>query len=57
LEHEKRSLQEKVYNLAKATFSPSGKNPRKSAGQGLLLGRPIPEAVRRPKLTDPADGD
>jgi len=54
LEHEKRSLQKKVSDLEKAISSPSGSNPRDSALQRLLLESPIPEAVRRPKLTDPA---
>jgi hypothetical protein len=56
LEHEKRTVQHKVSNLEKAIFSPSGRNPRNSARQVLLLERPIPEAVGRPKLTDPAEG-
>jgi hypothetical protein len=57
LEHEKKSLQKKVCDLEKAISSPSGRNPRDSALQRLLLESPIPEAVRRPKLTDPAEGD
>ena len=55
LEHEKRSLQKKVSHLEKAISSPSGSNPRDSALQRLLLESPIPEVVRRPKLTDPAE--
>ena len=57
LENEKRSLQKKVCDLEKAISSPNGRNPRDSALQRLLLESPIPEAVRRPKLTDPAEGD
>jgi predicted nuclease with TOPRIM domain len=57
LEHEKRSLQKKVCDLEKAISSPSGRNPRDSALQRLLKESPIPEAVRRPKLTDPAEDD
>jgi chromosome segregation ATPase len=57
LDHEKRSLQKKVSDLEKAISSPSGSNPRDSALQRLLLESPIPEAVRRPKLTDPAEDD
>jgi hypothetical protein len=57
LEHENRSLQKKVYDLEKAISSLSGRNPRDSVLQRLLLERPIPEAVRRPKLTDPIEDD
>ena len=57
LEHENRSLQKKVYDLEKAISSPSGRNPRDSVLQRLLMKRPIPEAVRRPKLTDAAEGN
>ena len=55
MEHEKRSLQKKLSDLEKAISSPSGSNPRDSALQRLLLESPIPEAARRPKLTDPAE--
>jgi chromosome segregation ATPase len=57
LEHEKRSLQKKIRDLEKAISSPSGKNPRDSALQRLILESPIPEAVKIPKLTDPAETD
>lgn len=57
LEHEKRSLQKKIRDLEKAITSPSGKNPRDSVLQRLILESPIPEAVRIPRLTDPAEGD
>jgi hypothetical protein len=57
LEHEKRSLKEKVSNLENTTFSLSGRNTRNNARQRLLLERPIPEAVKRPKLIDHAEGD
>jgi hypothetical protein len=57
LEDEKRSLQEKVSNRENTIFSLIGRNPRSIAHQRLLLERPIPEEVRRPKLTDPAEGD
>jgi ABC-type phosphate transport system auxiliary subunit len=50
LKHKKRSLQKKVYELEKAISSPSGRNHRDSVLQR-------PEAVRRPKLTDPAEDD
>ena len=56
LEHEKRSLQEKVSNPEKVV-SHSGRNPRNSARQRLLLERPLPVAVQRPKLTAPAEGN
>ena len=56
LEHEKRILQEKVSNPDKVV-SHSGRNPRNSARQRLLLERPLPVAVQRPKLTDPAEGN
>jgi septal ring factor EnvC (AmiA/AmiB activator) len=52
MDHEKRSLQQKVSNLENALFSLSGRNPSNSANQRLLLERPILEEVRRPKLTD-----
>jgi len=57
LEHEKRSLQKKVYEREKAISSPSGRNHKDSVLQRLLLESPIPEAVRRPKLTDHAEDD
>lgn len=57
LEHEKRSLQKKIHDLEKAISSPSGKNPRDSALQRLILESPIPEAVKIPRLTDPAETD
>lgn len=57
LEHEKRSLQKKVRDLEKAISSPSGKNPRDSALRRLILESPIPEAVKVPRLTDPAEAD
>lgn len=55
LEHEKKSLQKKIHDLEKAISSPSGKNPRDSALQRLILESPIPEAVKIPRLTDPAE--
>ncbi|XP_033610383.1 E3 ubiquitin-protein ligase TRAIP isoform X3 [Cryptotermes secundus] len=57
LEHEKKSLQKKIHDLEKAISSPSGKNPRDSALQRLILESPIPEAVKIPRLTDPAETD
>jgi predicted nuclease with TOPRIM domain len=57
LEHEKRSLQKKIRDLEKAIISPNGKNPRDSALQRLILESPIPEAVKIPRLTDPAEGE
>jgi hypothetical protein len=58
LEHEKRSLQKKVYELEKAiSSSPSGRNHKDSVLQRFLPESPIPEAVTRPKLTDPAEDD
>ena len=56
-EHEKRSLQKKVCDLENAIASPSGRNPRHNALQRRLLKRHIPEAVRIPKLIDPAEGN
>jgi len=55
LGHKNRSLQKKVYGLEKALLS--GRNPRDSVLQRLFLERPIPEAVRRPKLADPTEDD
>jgi predicted nuclease with TOPRIM domain len=57
LEHEKKSLQKKVHDLEKAISSPSGKNPSDSALRRLILESPIPEAVKIPRLTDPAEAD
>jgi chromosome segregation ATPase len=57
LEREKRSLQKKIRDLEKAISSPSGKNPRDNALQRLILESPIPDAVKVPRLTDPAEAD
>ena len=56
LDHEKRSLEEKLSSLENATFSVSGRNTWNIARQRLLLERPTQEAVKRPKLTNPAEG-
>jgi septal ring factor EnvC (AmiA/AmiB activator) len=57
LEHEKRRLQKKVHDLENAISSPSGKNPRDSALRRLILESPIPEAIKVPRLTNPAEAD
>jgi len=55
LDHEKRSLQKKLYEFEKAVSSPSGSNPRDSVLQRHLLESRVPEAVRRPNLNDPTE--
>ncbi|XP_069681479.1 E3 ubiquitin-protein ligase TRAIP-like [Periplaneta americana] len=57
MEQEMRGLQKKVRDLEKAISSPSGKNPRDSALRRLILESPLPEAAKRPKLTDPNAAD
>ena len=57
LEHEKSSLQNKIYKFETAVSSPSGRNPRDSVLQKPLWVRPVPSAVKRPKLTDPTEDD
>jgi hypothetical protein len=56
-QNENRSLHKKVSDLEKAIFSPSGRNSRNCVFQRCSFGSLIPEAVRRTKLTDPAEGD
>ena len=56
LDREKRNLEEKLSSLANAT-SVNGRYTRNSARQRLLLERPTHEAVKRPKLTNPAEGE
>ena len=57
VQEENRSLIRKISDLEKAITSPSSNNPRDNALRRLILESPLPEAVKRPRLTDPADGD
>ena len=56
-EQEKKSLQKKVRHLEKAISSPNGNNPHDSALKRLILESPLPEAIKRPRLTDPSEAD
>jgi chromosome segregation ATPase len=49
LKHDNRSLQEKILKFEKATLSTSGRKTRNSGHHRLSL--------KRPKMTDPAEGD
>ncbi|KAJ9595477.1 hypothetical protein L9F63_013341, partial [Diploptera punctata] len=57
LEQENKSLQKKVHELEKAIVSPSGNNPRDNALRRLLAESPLPEVVKRPRLTNPSEQD